>query len=232
MTAAPASNPHAGHLFSPVPVAADFRATAPFRRGLHRDKMTRRNPCRPPHPGSRIHDPPLAAPSGPAGRPPGAGLLAPRRRSAAPPQPDLSEFRTVDTAVTTRISRAAPETTQPAYLGVNLDADKNGRAVVSQVDPNSPAAAAGLAVGDLLTELDGKPVAGPASVRDLLTGKAPGDSVKVVVVRTDKKDEKQVKTVETNVALAAVSRPMAAAGGPSWASAWPPATPTAPTSIR
>ena len=130
-----------------------------------------------------------------------AGLLVRAAEPPAPPQPDLSEFRTVDTAVTTHVSRAAPETTQPSYLGVNLDADKDGRAVVAQVDPRSPAARAGLTAGDVLTELDGKPVAGPASVRDLLIGKASGDSVKVVVVRQDAK-------VETNVALAAVSRPM------------------------
>ena len=139
----------------------------------------------------------------------GAGLPLRAADPPAPTQPDLSEFRTVENAVTTRISRAAPETTQPAYLGVNLDADKDGRAVVAQLDPNSPAAKAGIAVGDVLTEVDGKAVAGPASVRELLTGKTPGASVKVVVVRTDKKDEKQVKTVETNVALAPVSRPMA-----------------------
>ena len=161
-----------------------------------------------------------------------AGLLVRAADPPAPPQPDLSEFRTVDTAVTTRISRAAPEPTQPAYFGVNLDADKNGRAVVAQVDPNSPAARAGLTAGDVLTELDGKAVAGPASVRELLIGKAPGDAVQVVVARTDKKGDTQVKTIETNVALAAVSRPMTGGRAPSWACAWPPATPTAPTSIR
>ncbi len=122
--------------------------------------------------------------------------------------PDLSDFRTVENAVTTRISRAAPEPTQPAYLGVNLDADADGRAVVAQVDPFSPAARAGLAAGDVLTALDGKPVAGPASVRELLAGKAPGASVQVTAVRPDKNDEKQVKTVEATVALAAVSHPM------------------------
>jgi M6 family metalloprotease-like protein len=137
-----------------------------------------------------------------------AGLVLRAADSPAPPQPDLSEFHTVENAVVTRISRAAPEASQPAYLGVNLDADKNGRAVVSQVEPNSPAAKAGLTTGDVLTELDGKPVAGPASVRELLAGKAPGDAFKIVVSRQDKKVETKVETVEAKVTLAAVSRPM------------------------
>ena len=137
-----------------------------------------------------------------------AGLLVRAAEPPAPPQPDLSEFRTVDTAVTTQISRAAPDTKQPAYLGVSLDAGKDGRAVVVQVDANSPAAKAGLTAGDMLTRLDGKPVAGPASVRELLAAKGPGDAVQVAVLREDKKVETQVQTVEASVALAAVSRPM------------------------
>ena len=137
-----------------------------------------------------------------------AGLVLRAADPSAPPQPDLSDFHTVENAVVTRISRAAPEPGQPAYLGVNLDADKNGRAVVSLVEPNSPAARAGLTAGDVLTELDGKPVAGPASVRELLFGKAPGDAFKLVVSRQDKKIETKVETVEAKVTLAAVSRPM------------------------
>ena len=129
-------------------------------------------------------------------------------RAADPPAPDLSEFRTVETAVTTHISRASPQPNQPPYLGVSLDADKNGRAVVAQVDADSPAAKAGLTPGDVIAELDGKPVAGPASVRDLLSAKAPGDAIKVLVGREDKKVETQVKTVGLSVTLAAVSRPM------------------------
>jgi len=129
-------------------------------------------------------------------------------RAAEPPAPDLTDFRTVDTAVTTHISRAAPGPNQPPYLGVNLDADKAGRPVVAQVDPDSPAAKAGLTPGDVIAELDGKPVSGPASVRELLAAKAPGDAIQVVVGRKDEKVETEVKTVGLSVTLAAVSRPM------------------------
>ena len=154
--------------------------------------------------GSRVHDPPLAPlPPQPRYASSSAGLLL---RAAEPPAPDLSEFRTVDTAVTTHISRAAPQAAQPAYLGVNLDADKNGRAYVAQVDPDSPAAKAGLKTGDVLTELDGKPVAGPASVHELLAAKAPGDSFKIVVIRENK--DAAAKPITADVTLAPVSRPM------------------------
>ncbi len=81
----PSPNPHAAYLFAPLPAAAEFPATHPFRRGLHRGTITRQESLRPTtvsSPGSRTHDPPLAAPSGPAGRSPRGRASRPRRRSA------------------------------------------------------------------------------------------------------------------------------------------------------
>jgi M6 family metalloprotease-like protein len=133
-----------------------------------------------------------------------AGLLLHAAEPPAPPAPDLSEFHTVDNAVTTHISKAAPNAVaaQPAYLGVNLDVGLKG-AVVAQVEADSPAARAGLQVGDVVRTVDGKAVVSPADVRDLLSNKAPGDGLAVVVARKDKDES-------LSVTLTAVSHPLTA----------------------
>jgi M6 family metalloprotease-like protein len=122
----------------------------------------------------------------------------------APPKsgPDLSEYRTVETAVTTAISRAAPKAAaQPAYLGVSLDTDAHKRLVVADVDPESPAGRAGLRPGDLLLTLDGKSVADEDAFQELVRGKSPGDAVKLGLSRRD-------EPLEVTAALAPRSRPM------------------------
>src|SRR5260370_25799574 len=59
--------------------------------------------------------------------------------------PDLAELKTVQTAVTTRVTRSLADTpSQPGYLGVHVDANPQRRLVVSHVEPASPAAKAGL----------------------------------------------------------------------------------------
>ncbi len=77
-----------------------------------------------------------------------------------PPRPavDLSEFKTVDKLITTRVTRARPgPVSLPGYLGINVKADK-GALAVSMVQPASPAAKAGIKPGDVVTEA-GRPAA-------------------------------------------------------------------------
>src|SRR5262245_29277539 len=96
--------------------------------------------------------------------------------------PDLSEFKTVDTAVTTKI-RKATATTQvgsPGYLGVLLSSD-GGKLTVSDVEENSPAAKAGLKSGDVVTKVDGKSIKGGDAFRGLMQGKAAGEKVEFSV---------------------------------------------------
>jgi M6 family metalloprotease-like protein len=125
---------------------------------------------------------------------------------ADPPKaPDLSDFKTVDTAVTTRISRSAHGGAQPAYLGLFVEADSAGKLRVIAVEPDSPADKAGLRKDDVVSTVAGQQPADAAALRDLLSSKVPGDKLAIVVRRQDKE-----KSCEAT--LAAVSYPLSAGG--------------------
>jgi M6 family metalloprotease-like protein len=120
----------------------------------------------------------------------------------APVPPELKEFRTADTAVTTRISRSTlPVAQQPSYLGVHLEAQPLGPPVIAAVEPESPAARAGLKPGDVLRAAAGQPLSTPAALRELLQARAPGDALPLEVARRE-------KTLTLTAALAATSRPL------------------------
>jgi membrane-associated protease RseP (regulator of RpoE activity) len=71
--------------------------------------------------------------------------------------------------------------------GVNVDASQGGVETggvpVSSVAPGSPAAAAGLKVGDLLVSIDGRWTTTPADAHDAAAAVPAGQAVAVVVVR-------------------------------------------------
>ncbi|MFN3876669.1 MAG: PDZ domain-containing protein, partial [Flavobacteriales bacterium] len=93
-------------------------------------------------------------------------------------------------------SAPAQQPAEPrAYLGVSTrsltDADKRPRqakhgAVVTQVMDGSPAAKLGLKEGDIITEVDGKTVDGPAALTDLVRARQPGEEVKLAWLREGK----------------------------------------------
>jgi S1-C subfamily serine protease len=82
-------------------------------------------------------------------------------------------------------AQAGGETRQEGFLGVGLDDRRDGGqgAIVSEVEPDTPASASGLRVGDLVVEIDGVPIDGAvgmiAAIRDL----EPGDPITLTVVR-------------------------------------------------
>ncbi|HKR95675.1 MAG TPA: trypsin-like peptidase domain-containing protein, partial [Candidatus Angelobacter sp.] len=59
-------------------------------------------------------------------------------------------------------------------------------ALVSQVEPDSPAAKAGVKVGDVITELDGKKVENSGQLQAAISGRHPGDKVTLGIFRDDK----------------------------------------------
>ncbi|MDX2438853.1 MAG: M20/M25/M40 family metallo-hydrolase [Acidobacteriota bacterium] len=79
---------------------------------------------------------------------------------------------------------APPATERRASLGTMPDFAFEGEGVrVQQVMPGSAAEAAGIEAGDVIVAFDGHPVVDLRSYSTLLKGRAPGDDVKVSVVR-------------------------------------------------
>jgi serine protease Do len=70
-----------------------------------------------------------------------------------------------------------------AWLGVELANAPVRGALVSSVIPRSPAAAAGIRPGDLITQLDTEPIVAPAVFVSALSGLQPGDRVDIQVQR-------------------------------------------------
>ena len=99
--------------------------------------------------------------------------------------PNLADYRTVDTAATTKIAKAARVESdgQPAYLGVHLLVSKAGYLRVGQIDAESPAAKAGLQLADILVKADGQNLTSPDDLREILAAKSPGDAVKIDLTR-------------------------------------------------
>ena len=59
-------------------------------------------------------------------------------------------------------------------------------AVVSEVEPDTPGAKAGLRTGDVISELDGKPVTDAGQLQMTVGQKRPGDTIHLLVVRDSK----------------------------------------------
>lgn len=67
--------------------------------------------------------------------------------------------------------------------GLKVDSWQSAQIKVSEVSPDSPAAAAGIMVGDLIKTIDDQPVANGKEIFKLLAKKAPGESIKADVER-------------------------------------------------
>jgi serine protease Do len=87
------------------------------------------------------------------------------------------------------------------YLGVSIQSVEfmenppqgvTEGAAVAQVNDGTPAANAGLAVGDVIVAFDGKPVASPRDLTALVTGTSPGSRVPVSVARGNDRIEVDV----------------------------------------
>ncbi|MBL9122276.1 MAG: trypsin-like peptidase domain-containing protein [Planctomycetaceae bacterium] len=108
-----------------------------------------------------------------------------------------------DLLSTRRVSRAwHGVVAKPAH-------DGNLALIVDRLEADAPAKASGLAEGDRIKMVNGKPVVRQVDFERALIGQAPGDKVSVIVER----DQKEVKL---ELALAPVPKHMLPAGDPAW----------------
>lgn len=75
----------------------------------------------------------------------------------------------------------------------HFGAPKDAGVLVQRVEPGTPAAKAGLKVGDVITRVGGDPVDGPSDVTRALADKKAGDAVPVTVVRARRTLQLQAK---------------------------------------
>jgi M6 family metalloprotease-like protein len=123
-----------------------------------------------------------------------------------PVKNETAGYCSVDKAITTTIKASAGTTTstagQTGYLGVSLSGESKGKLKVVEVPEGSPAAKAGLMVGDEIERMEGQTVANQETFRELLQAHAPGAAVKLTIVRKG-------ETREISATLGATSKPMA-----------------------
>jgi putative serine protease PepD len=70
-----------------------------------------------------------------------------------------------------------------AWLGVEVAATTSGGLLITKVQPDGPAAKAGIGAGELVTTVDGTATPDPATLADVLAGLDPGQTVRVAVAR-------------------------------------------------
>jgi putative serine protease PepD len=69
------------------------------------------------------------------------------------------------------------------WLGVKMSSSPSGGVLVDAVEPGSPAEAAGVEPGDVITQIDTEPVGAPAIVAAAIDGMRPGDQVEIQLQR-------------------------------------------------
>ena len=92
-------------------------------------------------------------------------------------------------------------------LGVEVETPVGGRgAMVAVVEPGSPAARAGLRVGDRIVSVDGKLVSNSTFLANQIAQRAPGDAMAIQLVRNNQLLASRV-TLGSTVALASAQEP-------------------------
>ncbi|MFW6124729.1 MAG: S1C family serine protease [Pirellulales bacterium] len=86
----------------------------------------------------------------------------------------------------------------PGYLGAHLEGGNVilAEPVVAGVQPESPAAGAGLAEGDRIVEIDGEPISRGAHLKRALARRYAGDEIRLTFMRGDERIERTVTLAE------------------------------------
>ena len=124
--------------------------------------------------------------------------LAPMAAFAQSGDIDLSDFKTVETAITAKIKKATnTQSGSPGYLGVAVSV-LGDKLTIGDVEPNSPAAKAGMKTGDIVLSVDGKAVKNNEVFRSLLQIKSAGEKVQLTVERKGEKVELTANLIATS----------------------------------
>ena len=78
---------------------------------------------------------------------------------------------------------AAQSRSHDPWLGVEMINAPSGGVLISKVIPGSPAQAAGVKPGDVITQIDTEPIAAPAIATAAIDGLQPGDQVAIQLQR-------------------------------------------------
>jgi membrane-associated protease RseP (regulator of RpoE activity) len=79
--------------------------------------------------------------------------------------------------------QTAANGSQNAWLGIEMVSSPSGGVMVARVDPKSPAQAAGIKPGDVITQIDTEPIVTPAIAAAAISGLQPGDHADIQVQR-------------------------------------------------
>jgi len=117
------------------------------------------------------------------------------------PAKKTPEFLGVDQAATAK-TRVAPAGTAgtTSFLGLSVQTNAKGQLVVEAIGLKSPAEAAGVKLQDVVTHVGGNPVLSPIIFREWVQSFAPGDAVKIALIRDG-------KPMEITATLEPASRP-------------------------
>lgn len=132
------------------------------------------------------------------------GSALPALAFPVPPQPPTIEglpgYRAVSDATVAKVAATASGG-RAAYLGAAVGRAADGRPVVEDVQPSSPAAKAGLKVGDVIEKVGDQTVKSPAAFRAWLQVRSPGDVLPLTVSREGTR-------TDLTATLTTTSRPM------------------------
>jgi putative serine protease PepD len=87
----------------------------------------------------------------------------------------------------------AGHTVKHAYVGVELNSASSGGAQVTQVQPSSPGASAGLQANDVITAVNGKSVSSTQGFIETVDNYAPGQTVTLTVKRSGQQQSIHLK---------------------------------------
>ncbi len=82
------------------------------------------------------------------------------------------------------------------WLGVSIGMDEDGRVIIGDVDPESPAELAGIRVGDVILSIDGEKVTTSEMLASEIRKKRPGQDIDLKVERDGKTEAIEVKLGE------------------------------------